>query len=433
MKMKDFEVVLLKHPYPQTLSVAGALSCFKQEPSYQIMEELLALPEYIRLKEERVLKKSLGRGHGSVGDQNCFFFSIKDLPRAVTFQLCLLEYLVHLQQSFRRTTASRGFYLPEVIKKSEYVEKTKEILSQSFRLYNEMQRGGIPGEDARFLLPLYTKTNIQTGGDARELCHLRAMSQDEMVPSVVHQVVEEMISKAGELAPSLFKNFGFNYERLAWRPAAQLYSKDNGLFRWVSNTVTLISSNAQVMSELVSEEMIDRAIKERNEADLSVLKHIDFEFVVPISLVSLHQLIRQRTLHLAVESIYRAVERNEIVVPPSIIRSPTFFSLYQEQYRGMMAHYQDLLKAGIPPQEAIGVIPHSLKTWAMIRVDGWNVIHFIGKRTCIAAQWEIREIAEQIASIIIREFPALGKWAAPQCITYGECPEKGDCGYYRNV
>ncbi len=123
--MAEFKVKLIGYTSdPQLLSVAGAFGCFEEKSSAQIIEELRMMPEKKRrIKESRVLKNSFGCGHGSVGDQNYFIFSIEDLPRVATLQLCLPEYLSHLQQSLRRAKASRGFYLPEIIKQSSLAKR----------------------------------------------------------------------------------------------------------------------------------------------------------------------------------------------------------------------------------------------------------------------------------------------------------------------
>ncbi|MBI2041717.1 MAG: FAD-dependent thymidylate synthase, partial [Candidatus Nealsonbacteria bacterium] len=180
---KDFQVKIIGvTKNPQLLSTAGALGCFDEKSSGQLIGDLSALSAEERDKKERaVLKNSFGRGHGSVGDQNCFIFSIENLPRAATLQLCQPHYLAHLQQSLRRAKASRGFHLPEIIKNSSYGKMAEEILSASFSLYEKMSKAGIPDEDARYILPLYTRTNIQTLGNARELCNLWKMTHSPHV------------------------------------------------------------------------------------------------------------------------------------------------------------------------------------------------------------------------------------------------------------
>ncbi len=211
--MPDFKVKLMAvTENPQLIAAAGALGCFEEDASYEILEKLLALsPEERDKKSKTVLKNSFGMGHGSIGDQCCFIFSIKDRPRAATLQLCLPEFMAHLQQSLRRAKPERGFYLPEIIKNAPFfVGAAETILTESFRFYEEATKAGIPAEDARYLLPLYTRTNIQTAVNARELCHLWTMSNKNSVPSVVTAVAKEMMSLATSLPSCLTSSIAPN-------------------------------------------------------------------------------------------------------------------------------------------------------------------------------------------------------------------------------
>ena len=78
--------------------------------------------------------------------------------------------------------------------------------------------------------------------------------------------------------------------------------------------------------------------------------------------------------------------------------------------------------------DVIGIVPHSLVVYDLIHVNGWNAIHSIGKRTCTEAQWEIRNIARQMAHHINEVSPEVGKYAVPQGKIYGKCPERKSCG-----
>ena len=82
---------------PEQLSAYGAFGCFEEKSALGVYET--TPPEKRAKKEEIVLRESSGRGHGSVADQNSFTFTIENLTRAATLQLCLPHYLSHLQQS----------------------------------------------------------------------------------------------------------------------------------------------------------------------------------------------------------------------------------------------------------------------------------------------------------------------------------------------
>lgn len=439
--MSEFNVKISCPENAQTLATAAALGCFEEKAAAQIMEELLMLPEEERLKKEKtVLKKSFGRGHGSVGDQIHFNISIENLPRLTTLFLCLSEYSEHLQQSLRRAKADRGFYLPEIIKKHKLAAETRKTLDWTFDFYDRACQAGIPAEDARFPLSLYTKTNIASSDNARELCHVRLMAHRPGVSSVTTEIVDDLVSQCAQKTPFLFEDFGFNYEPLSWYPAAQLFAPTNSTIKDLIKSHRDDSSGVLFLGSMstfpVTPEMMARAVKEKDEAELANLKHIHFEFLVTMSLACFHQAIRQRTWNHSVESIYDAAEdalksSEKRMVMPASIKNSDFASEYQKLHSAMVGLYAKLIEQGIPASEAIGVLPHSLKIYDWIHVNGWNAIHAIGKRTCAEAQWEIRKIAQSIAKDIKKAIPAFKPWAEPQCITYGKCPEIKDCGYYK--
>jgi len=414
---------------PDEIAGYAALGDRSKEPMYTLWKEDAKniSKESIRKKIDRIIESSFGLGHGSVGDPPKFIFSIENLTRAATLQLTGPEYLEHEQQSMRFVTAERGYYVPESLREPEIFESVRETMDYSFLTYKTMVENGIPTQDARFILPLCSKTNISTAANERELQHLHAMNGQGEVPSYVKYVVENMIGESKKVAPSLSRKMKANYEILAWRPSTQLYSSENETIERLIEELGSETSFVDESSIPMTEREIHKAVVNKEEPYLSNLKHFHYTFLIPLSVAGNHQLRRQRTLHLADQSIYQAVEREEIVTPPSI-RISSFSGDYLDMNRRMFKLYNDLIETGVERSEAIGLIPHSTKIRSLIDVDGHNVIHFIGKRRCTTAQWEIRNEAERIAEILKKELDSpLSKYAVPQCGTYGYCPEKEPC------
>lgn len=413
---------------PEEISEYGALGCFEEKSSLELfLEDKKKLSkEKFEKKKEKIFQETSGRGHGSVLDQNEFVFSIENLPRITTFQLCLPQYLEHLQQSLRRADAIKGFYLPKKIKKSKLGKSTFKLLEESFKFYEIMCKNNIPIEDARYILPLYTKTNIQTKGNARELMHIHDMSQRKNSPSINKKIINDMVNLTKKIAPKLMKKRNMNYEMLAWYPAPNLFSEKNETLE------TLIKNNKTRLKMLgsyslnITEQNIIKAIKNRDESELANLKHIHFTFLSKMSLTSLHQAIRQRTWDQSVESIYHSIKRGNIKIPPTINRSK-FKKNYINLNKSMIKQY-NLLINNLDKKEVIGIIPHSIEIYDLIHINGWNALHSIGKRTCTETQWEIRAIANKMAKEIKKENPILGKYVKPQGVLYGQCPERNNCG-----
>lgn len=67
--------------------------------------------------------------------------------------------------------------------------------------------------------------------------------------------------------------------------------------------------------------------------------------------------------------------------------------------------YQELLDAGVCREQARGVLPQNLMTTFWATVDLNNLLKFLELRDSPHAQWEIREYASAIKSLIRDDFP----------------------------
>ena len=62
-----------------------------------------------------------------------------------------------------------------------------------------------------------------------------------------------------------------------------------------------------------------------------------------------------------------------------------------------------------------------------------SLINFFHHRCCNRAQWEIKEIADQMLELVLKVAPELFKNAGPACVS-GGCPEgKMTCGKIKEV
>ncbi|MDQ5987063.1 MAG: Flavin-dependent thymidylate synthase [Syntrophus sp. SKADARSKE-3] len=424
--------ILLKGS-PEEIAVAGALGCTDEDgrSSADILHELQLMEDGKAIdKYGKVLAGSFGRGHGSVGDQANFQFSLEGVSRLVTLFLCQSTHASFLQQSLRRVKAG-GYVLPDSLKDKPYA---KDVIGKAFDLYQKMVAAGVPAEDARYILPLLTTTNIQVNVNARELCHLAVMAKSQNVPYDVRYAVmgmfDETICSGG--VRNILTNHGANYEPLSFYPAPDLFAENGPLDDYEGwkclNGIDVMLQSSDVMSNVVTP-----GLSIIDPSGLSALKHYHFTFIAGMSLAALHQAIRQRTWDHCVETLANAAFwsrknwLNRIIVPPSVPEH-NYAQAFALQHVAMLDAYEHALEDGVPKSEAFGLIPHSLKIFDLFHVNGWNAIHSIGKRICSKAQWEIRRIAWEAARQIDEVMPSLGKYAKPQCVTMVRCPEKDPCG-----
>lgn len=421
-------VGILKHPTETSWSAddyptAGAMGCFDERASAQIHKDhkvdgIPYGPEKLNWDEtkEVIMRETSGRGHGAVLDQSAFVFSIDNLSRASTLFLCGPQYASHLQQSLRRATAERGFV-------ESQDPEANQIMDEQFALYQKMVKAQLPTEDARIILPLNTKTTIQSMWNARELMHLKSLAGRMIVPSGVSETIDEMYSQAETHAPNLMENRAANYEVLSWLPGPQLFAPSNSsLDRLIQEDPTMRMTSFSTGIRMSPEE-VKAAVEGRDEAALANLKHYHFSFLAPMSLMTHHQATRQRTWDQTVEPLSSAIMRGVYVVPPSIEKSQ-----FGEEFRGLTERSIKYAIENNDNPDAYGVLPHSLEVGDLIHVNGWNAIHSIGKRTCTTAQWEIRSIAKYMAKEIRQQAPEVGAYSLPQGMIYGSCPERENCG-----
>ncbi|MGB9725548.1 MAG: FAD-dependent thymidylate synthase [Fervidicoccaceae archaeon] len=141
-----------------------------------------------------------------------------------------------------------------------------------------------------------------------------------------------------------------------------------------------------------------------------VLEHVSFTFLIEgISRVTSHQLVRHRLASYTQESQrYSSVDKS-FVVPPSVVEKG-----FEEKYRKFLESafelYEEMVRAGIPQEDARYIIPQAVETRILMSVNLRELLHIACLRLSPHAQWEIRELVSLMlkeAQSIIPEIPLL--------------------------
>ena len=170
----------------------------------------------------------------------------------------------------------------------------------------------------------------------------------------------------------------------------------------------------------------------------SVLEHAVFSFKVEgLSRVALAQLTRHRLASFDVQS-QRYVKIptiddktfEEVLVIPESIKESGFLGEVKSVMSCVMNLYQRMVDAGIPIEDARYITPQAVPTTLIMTMNARELLHFFSLRTCNRAQWEIRELADQMLAICKQVEPKIFFNAGPGCVT-GSCPERKPCGHPR--
>ena len=161
----------------------------------------------------------------------------------------------------------------------------------------------------------------------------------------------------------------------------------------------------------------------------SVAEHASFTFMIEgVSRVLLAQLTRHRIASFSVQSQrYVDMSRFEFVMPPSIQVHPTLRQEFFDLIDRIKSFYDDAVEEGIPKEDARFVLPNACATQITMTMNARELRHFFSLRCCNRAQWEIRELAEEMLHLCEECAPILFRDAGPGCVR-GKCPEKRPCG-----
>lgn len=164
----------------------------------------------------------------------------------------------------------------------------------------------------------------------------------------------------------------------------------------------------------------------------SVLEHSVFTFQIKgISRACLAQLTRHRLASFDVQSQrYVKLDNPELVMPQTVMNSPLCGEV-ETAMRYMMELYGRLLDSGVPAEDARYITPQAVPTKLVMTMNARELLHFFSLRTCNRAQWEIRQMADEMLKICRRVSPEIFGKAGPGCVT-GKCPEKRPCGSPRS-
>ena len=84
-------------------------------------------------------------------------------------------------------------------------------------------------------------------------------------------------------------------------------------------------------------------------------------------------------------------------------------------------------------EDARFVLPNACETQMVVTMNARSLHNFFRHRCCNRAQWEIKDVADQMLALVLEVAPNLFKNAGPSCVS-GGCPEgKMTCGKIKEI
>ena len=208
-------------------------------------------------------------------------------------------------------------------------------------------------------------------------------------------------------------------------------------------------------------EEVDGLTPEKTEAFLqrlndvghaSPIEHASFTFGIEgVSRTFLAQVTRHRIGSFSVQSQrYVRLEDFRYVIPPEIEAIPEAKAAFIESMNEDARRYLDLVQKledghtarlmaeGLPEKQARAkaskqanedarfVLPNACETKMVVTMNARSLQNFFHLRCCSRAQWEIRQLAEEMLRLVYPVAPHIFRTAGPACVS-GPCPEGKMC------
>jgi len=160
------------------------------------------------------IKMIVKRGHESVLEHAMASFRISGVSRALTHQLVRHRLCSFTQKSQRYINEQNFKYVePDDIKNNNEAHKIyTDLMREMQKQYGKLRQLGIKKEDARFILPNATESEIVLTANFRELRHLIKLRGDKAAQWEIRQLVIEMLKILKKEVPDVFQDMEIDHE-----------------------------------------------------------------------------------------------------------------------------------------------------------------------------------------------------------------------------
>jgi thymidylate synthase (FAD) len=130
-------------------------------------------------KQQDLVRRVIESGHGSTIEHVVFTFAISGVTRTLSHQLVRHRAGVAFDQQSQRYLKYKepSYMVPGSITDADEAirERFLDEMQGSLSFYEDMLDAGIPGEDARFVMPNATRTNLVMTANLRALIHMSGL------------------------------------------------------------------------------------------------------------------------------------------------------------------------------------------------------------------------------------------------------------------
>jgi thymidylate synthase (FAD) len=165
---------------------------------------------------EELIKKVIRKKHHSVLEHASATFRIKGGSRVFTHELVRHRLMSPSQESQRYVeygkTRDFDLVVPPTLKNSDFCQRYLKLAEETERLYSEMVSAKMPKEDARYILPNGTTSEIVISANLREFRHIFEIRCHPRAHWEIRLICLEMLRMLKREVPIVFWDYEIDEE-----------------------------------------------------------------------------------------------------------------------------------------------------------------------------------------------------------------------------
>ena len=181
-------------------------TCYSELEPQEIFRRAVA-GEVDPAKQQKLIQGVIESGHGSTIEHIVFTFGISGVSRTLSHQLVRHRAGVAFDQQSQRYVTFKGAstMLPASIEDADddVREAYQGAVEGSMGVYGDLVAAGIPAEDARFVFPNATRTNLVMTTNLRALIHMSGLRLCTMAQWEIRRLFQLIRHEIFQVSPFL--------------------------------------------------------------------------------------------------------------------------------------------------------------------------------------------------------------------------------------
>ena len=415
---------------PETLAASYARISRDPRPIDELRKIARQEVEKSRKSNSTIIFKM---GHHSIAEHAVFNFDIIGVSRLAFEEIEKFRLCAYTEKSQRYQKLEDDFVVPEEIKKAGFEKEFSVIIKKQNELYHEMVADEIEPEDARYITSLAMQGQVGQTINARNLEFLfRRFSSHPLAE--IKDLGKKMFDLVKEIAPSIIlfteandfdqKTYGEMKRGLegvrgqqkslggnrGHEKAVKLEGYSDDADSVVVAALIHSSSNldfskcleqAKKMEEGEKKEVIKTCFKfaEFYDRPQREFEYVDLTYNVIISAAAFGQLKRHRMASITAQ----AYDPNLGITIPKAIKEKG----YEDKFKQVADETSQIFYkiAEKDPVAAQYVLTNAHRKRVLIKLNARELYHVSRLREDKHAQWDIREISEQMTALAKQVMP----------------------------